>query len=631
MRRALAALLLAPALVAQGLTSGSLRGVVRSADGTPLAGARLDLEEVRTGRHHPGVSGADGAFRFIGLEPGPCRLTVRAAGFAGQRLAGLEIRAGSDLDLPVELIPMESDLVLDMEAPAALGSGEGGQGTRLSAALLRALPLRTRSLAELGDLGPWPAPPASALRVDGLDLGASGTALWPLGPEALSEARILSGGADAEQPGEEALLASTRGGGNAFGGEAQTLWGPASGAASDRQSTVLAASGPLRTDQLFVALTADREAPGEGSATTRGALRVDWLPTGTQQATLRVLDAAAGPDRDQSLALSHRWAPGTGFVQETRLQLRRVEASASGPARVWEAGETLGLALGAHDLQAGGDLQQLRSEAQPGAAGRRTGLFLQDAWRLAPPFTLRLGLRNDREALTGGGAQGGTSPRLAFTWHLTDRLSLTGSHGRFLDPAPLVALGAPPSTWGDRRESRLGLAFRPLPDLALTAEARAAEGRLWPGGGDRDRLRGGTLGARWQVGAVLAFATSWTLVRTHLALPGGLQDGTLRRLRLWAVWDTRDLASPWARDWTLALVGRLQSGAEAPWPGTPPAAPSGAPVLDLRLARTLGGRRLRVAALLDAFDLLDRTRPPVGGTATVEAGRRIQIGLRGTF
>ena len=34
-------LLLAPALLAQGLTSGSLRGTVQSADGTPLAGARL--------------------------------------------------------------------------------------------------------------------------------------------------------------------------------------------------------------------------------------------------------------------------------------------------------------------------------------------------------------------------------------------------------------------------------------------------------------------------------------------------------------------------------------------------------------------------------------------------------------
>ncbi len=629
MRRALAALLLAPALVAQGLTSGGLRGVARSADGTPLAGARLDLEEVRTGRHHLGTTGPDGTFRFTGLEPGPCRLTVTAAGFAGQRLAGLEIRAGADPELPVDLIPMESDLVLDTDAPKELGAGDGLRSTRLPAALLRALPLRTRSLAELGDLGPWPAPPPSALWVDGLDLGASGLGLSPLGPEALSEARILSGGGEAEQPGTEALLATTRSGGNAFEGEAQALWGPAAGGASDRQSTLLSASGPLRRDRLFVALAADREASGAGTTATRGALRVDWLPTETQQATLRVLDAAAGPDRDQSLALSHRWTPGSGFVQETRFQLRRVEAPGLPAARVWEAGEVLGLALGAHDLQAGGDLQQLRSEAQPGADWRRTGLFLQDAWRLAPPFTLRLGVRNDRAVDSAGGARSGTSPRLAFRWQLTDRLSLTGSHGRFLDPAPLVAFGPPPPAWGDRRESRLGLAFRPLPDLALTAEARTAEGRLAPSGGDRDRLQGGTLGARWQVGEALAFATSWTLARTRFALPGGTQEGTLRRLRLWATWDTGDRASPWTRDWSLALVGRLQSGAE-PF-GWDRATPSGAPVLDLRLARTLGGSRLRIAAVVDAFDLLDRTRPPVGGTAAVDAGRRLQIGLRGTF
>ena len=626
MRRALAALLLAPALVAQGLTSGALRGVVRAADGTPLAGARLDLEELRTGRHHPGTTGPDGTFRFTGLEPGPCRLTVTAAGFAGQRLAGLEIRAGADPDLPVELIPMESDLVLETDAPKELGAGDGLRSTRLPAALLRALPLRTRSLAELGDLGPWPAPPPSALWVDGLDLGASGPGPSPLGPEALSEARILSGGGDAEQPGMAALLATTRGGGNTFEGEAQALWGPAAGGAGDRRSTRLTASGPLRRDRLFVALAGDREAPGAGATTTRGALRVDWLPTGTQQATLRLLDAA-GLDRDQSLALSHRWAPGHGFVQETRFQLRSVEAPGLATARVWEAGEVLGLALGAHDLQAGGDLQQLRSEAQPGAAGRRAGLFLQDGWRIAPAFTLRLGVRHDRAVDSAGGARGGTSPRLAFRWQLTDRLSLTGSHGRFLDPAPLVVFGPPPPAGSDRRESRLGLAFRPLPDLALTVEARTVEGRLAPGGGDRDRLQGGTIGARWQVGETLAFATSWTVARTRLSLPGSTPEGTLRRLRLWATWDTGDRVSPWTRDWSLALVGRLQSGAEPFREDL--AAPSGAPVLDLRLARTLGGSRLRIAAVVEAFDLLDRTRPPLG--AAVEAGRRVQIGLRGSF
>ncbi len=626
MRRALAALLLAPALVAQGLTSGALRGVVRAADGTPLAGARLDLVELRTGRHHPGTTGPDGTFRFTGLEPGPCRLTVTAAGFAGQRLAGLEIRTGAEPDLPVELIPMESDLVLDTDAPKELGAGDGLRSTRLPAALLRALPLRTRSLAELGDLGPWPAPPPSALWVDGLDLGASGPGSSPLGPEALAEARILSGGGDAEQPGMEALLATTRGGGNTFEGQAQALWGPAAGGAGDRRSTRLTASGPLRRDRLFVALAGDREAPGAGATTTRGALRVDWLPTETQQATLRLLDAA-GLDHDQSLALSHRWAPGPGFVQETRFQLRSVQAPGLPTARVWEAGEVLGLALGAHDLQAGGDLQQLRSEAQPGAAGRRAGLFLQDGWRVTPSFTLRLGLRNDRAVDPAGGARGGTSPRLAFRWRLSDRLSLTGSHGRFLDPAPLVVLGPPPPAWSDRRESRLGLAFRPLPDLVLTTEARLAEGRLAPGGGDRDRLQGATFGARWQVGEALAFATSWTAARTRPGLPGGIPEGTLRRLRLWATWDTGDRASPWSRDWSLALVGRLQSGAE-PF-REDPTAPSGAPVLDLRLARTLGGSRLRIAAVVEAFDLLDRTRPPLG--AGVEAGRRVQIGLRGSF
>jgi hypothetical protein len=94
------------------------------------------------------------------------------------------------------------------------------------------------------------------------------------------------------------------------------------------------------------------------------------------------------------------------------------------------------------------------------------------------------------------------------------------------------------------------------------------------------------------------------------------------------VWDTRDLGSPWARDWTLALVARLQSG-QAEGPPGQVSTPEGAAVLDLRIARALPLARLRLEALLDAFDLLDRTRP--AGPSPADAGRRVQIGLRAAF
>ncbi len=629
------ALLLAPALGAQALGSGGLRGTVRSIDGTPLAGVRLRLVETATNRVRSLVTGADGAFRFRGVEPGVCRLEVAAGDSGGQRITGLRIRPGADTALDVDLMPMEAGMVLEVEAPdPPTDPSETALATDLPGALLRALPLRSRDPAALADLGPWPAPPTANLRVDGLDLGATGPGPSPVGLGPLDGIRILAGDGSADQAGGAALQAATSGGGNAFGGTAQALWGPPAGAAASRREAELAVHGPLRRDRLFYAVKADHQAPGDTSRTAHGALRLDWLPDDTQRWTLRALGAdATGPTagRDASLALAHRWTPTPGFVHAFRLQSRRVEGPGLAPARSWEAADALALDLGAHGLAAGLDLQQVRTEARPGEAWRRAGLFLQDDWRLAEPLTLRLGLRRDREDTANGSQREGTSPRLAFSWQVSPRVRLYGGHGRFLDPSPLVSfqpLPSLPEAPPDRRESHLGLAFLPLPDLALTAEARDAEGRLLAGGSDRDRLQGLALGGRWQVREILNLAASWTVARTRTVGPLGPQDGTLRRLRLWALWDTRDLATPWARDWTLALVGRLQSGVPDASPGSVQT-PAGSAVLDLRIARAFSASSGHFELLLDAFDLLDRTRAATPQPA--DAGRRIQIGLRARF
>lgn len=640
------ALFLAVPLAAQAFTSGGLQGTVRAADGTPIPGARLTLQETRTNREVHLACGPDGAFRLLGIEPGPCTLRVAAEGYGTQRITGLRIRPGANTELPVELIPMEAGMVLDVEAPNAPTEAAGtALLSAFSETQLRALPLRERSLLALADLAPWPAPPARNLRVNGLDLGGAGADPAPIGIEGLSGVQIVAGGAPADQAETASLRAATRGGGNAFEGEGQALWSPGSwgtGPASDRLDTTLAASGPLRRDRLFYAVVADHRRDDGETASSRGSLRVDWLPDDTQQWTLGALGAQAsglqGAGRDQSISLAHRWTPRPDFVQAFQVQTRTVNAPGLGPARSWEAIDTLGLDLGTHGLRAGVDLRQVHSDTLPGAAWRQRGLYLQDDWRLAESFTLGLGLRHDQEdaTLTGLGAptpHHATSPRLAFSWQASARIRLYGGHGRYVDPSPLVffqPLPPLPEAPPDRRESHLGLAFLPLPDLALTLEARDAEGRLQPGGSDQDRLQGLSLGGRWQVREILSLAASWTVAHTRTAGPLGPQDGTLRRLRLWAVWDTRELASPWARDWTLALVGRFQSGAETPAVPGLTQDPNGAALLDLRLARTLTGtRRLRIEALLDAFDLLDRTRPVA--PLSMDAGRRVQLGLRAAF
>jgi hypothetical protein len=273
------ALFLAVPLAAQAFTSGGLQGTVRAADGTPIPGARLTLQETRTNREVHLACGPDGAFRLLGIEPGPCTLRVAAEGYGTQRITGLRIRPGANTELPVELIPMEAGMVLDVEAPNAPTEAAGtALLSAFSETQLRALPLRERSLLALADLAPWPAPPARNLRVNGLDLGGAGADPAPIGIEGLSGVQIVAGGAPADQAETASLRAATRGGGNAFEGEGQALWSPGSwgtGPASDRLDTTLAASGPLRRDRLFYAVVADHRRDDGETASSRGSLRVD--------------------------------------------------------------------------------------------------------------------------------------------------------------------------------------------------------------------------------------------------------------------------------------------------------------------------------------------------------------------
>ncbi len=70
-----------------GAAQGRVRGFVIDSDGTPIAGATVEAEELAAGGLFDGTTDDEGRFSFIGLNRGEWRFVIRATGF--QAVQGL--------------------------------------------------------------------------------------------------------------------------------------------------------------------------------------------------------------------------------------------------------------------------------------------------------------------------------------------------------------------------------------------------------------------------------------------------------------------------------------------------------------------------------------------------------------
>src|SRR5882762_8025389 len=70
-----------PAALGQGLSSSTLRGVVKDAGGGLVPNASVKLISSRTGGEREAKTNDEGAYVFTSVEPGPYKLRVEATGF----------------------------------------------------------------------------------------------------------------------------------------------------------------------------------------------------------------------------------------------------------------------------------------------------------------------------------------------------------------------------------------------------------------------------------------------------------------------------------------------------------------------------------------------------------------------
>ena len=92
-------------VAAQDEGASNVEGVVRDANGSALAGARVAIVGNSSGHSRTVHTDRQGGFSATGLPAGTYTITVSRQGFAAARYAGMRLAAGGWAQLNAELTP----------------------------------------------------------------------------------------------------------------------------------------------------------------------------------------------------------------------------------------------------------------------------------------------------------------------------------------------------------------------------------------------------------------------------------------------------------------------------------------------------------------------------------------------
>jgi len=242
---ALATLALSGSLLAQGITSGAVRGRVTDSTGNPIVGAVLLLTNTSTGVHFRGQSREGGLYGVENVTPGgPFTLEARAIGYRPERREGFQIALGQvvslDFSLTASAVELEPLTVMAAQDPLVSTARTGAAAYFTDSALAR-MPVLSRSFTDFMNNVPTVVGASVAgqnnrynnIQIDGgvnndlFGLGSSGTpggqvGERPISLEAVKEFQVLIAPFDVRQGGFTGGLvnAVTRSGTNEFHGSA---------------------------------------------------------------------------------------------------------------------------------------------------------------------------------------------------------------------------------------------------------------------------------------------------------------------------------------------------------------------------------------------------------------------------
>jgi hypothetical protein len=143
---------------AQNVTTGSLSGVVRDAQGGVLPGATVVAVHVPTGTSYEGVTESDGRFSILNVRVGgPYEITVAMPGFRTETLGDLTVALGESSEVPVtlNLETLTETVVVTAEASAIFSPSRAGTTATVDSATIENLPTLQRSLQDFARVNPF--------------------------------------------------------------------------------------------------------------------------------------------------------------------------------------------------------------------------------------------------------------------------------------------------------------------------------------------------------------------------------------------------------------------------------------------------------------------------------------------
>jgi hypothetical protein len=234
-----------PAVLAQGVTTAAIHGVVNDQAGNPLPGANVIATHEPSGTTYGASTRNDGRFNLVNIRVGgPYTLRISYVGYQQEVIENITVALGENLDFTISLSDADIELgevVVSAAIDRLFDSGRTGAQTNLSSGELEQLPSISRSFEDLTRLTPQSSGTSFAGRdqrfnnytIDGIiynnnfGLGTSQFAGGnPLSLDAIDEVQVNIAPFDVRYGGFSGgnVNAVTRSGGNRFSGSAYTYF-----------------------------------------------------------------------------------------------------------------------------------------------------------------------------------------------------------------------------------------------------------------------------------------------------------------------------------------------------------------------------------------------------------------------